>query len=111
MFGDLITLSSNISSFLPGLSYLFWTINVVTHEMGPALSSPAYALVRLGGRGDRRCGPDGGLSDRGRLGAGPTPTNSSTIMSYCHLLGIGINFANGFRPAAGRCHSRCRNVG
>lgn len=68
-----------------------WTVEVVTHELGH----------NLGSNHTQWCGWAGGPIDNcvppeGTCANGPTPINGGTIMSYCHLTGIGINFANGF---------------
>lgn len=74
-----------------------WTVQVVTHEMGH----------NLGSHHTHWCGWTGGAIDNcaavenGPCASGPTPTNGGTIMSYCHLSGIGINFNNGFGPQPG----------
>lgn len=74
-----------------------WTVQVVTHEMGH----------NLGSHHTHWCGWTGGAIDNcaavenGPCAPGPTPTNGGTIMSYCHLSGIGINFNNGFGPQPG----------
>ncbi len=68
-----------------------WTVEVVTHELGH----------NLGSWHTQSCNWSGGALDNcygveGSCAPGPTPTNGGTIMSYCHLTNIGINFANGF---------------
>jgi hypothetical protein len=68
-----------------------WTVEVVTHELGHNLGSPhtqscSWSIGAL----------DNCYAVEGTCPAGPTPTNGGTIMSYCHLTSIGINFNNGF---------------
>jgi Metallo-peptidase family M12/Fibronectin type III domain/Secretion system C-terminal sorting domain len=73
-----------------------WTVEVVTHEMGHNLGSNHTQWCGWqGGPIDNCVSPEGGCSP------GPTPTNGGTIMSYCHLTGIGINFNNGFGTQPG----------
>jgi hypothetical protein len=68
-----------------------WTVEVVTHELGHNLGSNHTQWCGwAGGPIDNCVPPEGSCSN------GPTPTNGGTVMSYCHLTSIGINFANGF---------------
>lgn len=80
-----------------------WTIEVITHELGHLMGSPhTHACVWNGNNtAIDGCGPTANSDfTEGNCNTGPLPTNSTggTIMSYCHLLGIGINFSNGFGP-------------
>ena len=70
-----------------------WTAEVITHELGHNLGSPhTHSCSWTGGPIDN-C-----YTQEGSCSPGPTPTNGGTIMSYCHLTSIGINFNNGFGP-------------
>jgi hypothetical protein len=70
-----------------------WTAEVITHELGHNLGSPHTHSCSWSG------GPiDNCYTQEGSCSPGPTPTNGGTIMSYCHLTSIGINFNNGFGP-------------
>ena len=85
-----ISASYNSSVATPTYS---WSTEVITHELGHNLGSPhTHSCTWTGGAIDGCATPEGGCS------AGPTPTNGGTIMSYCHLTSIGINYANGFGP-------------
>lgn len=80
-------------NMLPNYS---WTTNVVTHELGH----------NLGSEHTHWCGWQGGAIDNcytteGGCPPGPPPSNGGTLMSYCHLTGYGINYANGFGPQPG----------
>ncbi|MEO5583242.1 MAG: fibronectin type III domain-containing protein [Saprospiraceae bacterium] len=77
-------------SSLPTFS---WTSEVITHELGHNLGSPHTQSCSWTG------GPiDNCVAQEGSCTPGPTPVNGGTIMSYCHLTSIGINFSNGFGP-------------
>lgn len=74
-----------------------WSVEVIAHEMGHNMGSPhTHAcfwngdLTAIDG-----CGPDAGF-DEGC--AGPLPPDGGTVMSYCHLTGVGINLGFGFGP-------------
>lgn len=83
-----------------------WTIMVITHEFGHLLGSPhTHACVWNGNSTPiDSCGP----SSIGPTGEGyacmttppllPSNAVKGSIMSYCHLLNVGINLANGFGP-------------
>jgi len=73
-----------------------WTVEVMTHELGH----------NLGSWHTHSCNWTGGALDNcytaeGSCGPGPTPVGGGTIMSYCHLSGVGINFNNGFGTQPG----------
>ncbi|MEP7321156.1 MAG: fibronectin type III domain-containing protein [Saprospiraceae bacterium] len=77
-------------SSLPTFS---WTAEVITHELGHNLGSPHTQSCSWSG------GPiDNCVAQEGSCAPGPTPVGGGTIMSYCHLTSIGINFSKGFGP-------------
>ncbi|MES2849787.1 MAG: M12 family metallo-peptidase [Bacteroidota bacterium] len=83
---------ANYSDF-PNYSF---SVEVITHETGHNIGSPhTHSCTWPGGAIDD-CYPV-----EGSCNPGPTPTTGGTIMSYCHLSGVGINFANGFGPLPG----------
>lgn len=78
-----------------------WTVEVVTHELGHNLGSwHTHSCNWTGGAIDNCYSPEGSCSP------GPTPSGGGTIMSYCHLSGVGINLTKGFGPLPG---ARIRN--
>lgn len=78
-----------------------WTIMAMTHEMGHSFGSPHTHACAWNGNNTAidGCGPAAGF---GEGCTGPIPPEGGTIMSYCHLTGVGINFNLGFgsQPAA-----------
>jgi hypothetical protein len=74
-----------------------WSVNVVSHETGHNLGSPhTHSCTWPGGPIDN-C-----YTQEGSCSPGPTPPiGGGTMMSYCHLNGIGIRFSNGFGPLPG----------
>jgi hypothetical protein len=83
----------NYYSTVPSYS---WSVEVITHEIGHNLGSPhTQSCSWPGGAIDNCYTPEGGCA------YGPAPVNGGTIMSYCHITSVGINFANGFGPLPG----------
>ncbi|MEM9556783.1 MAG: M12 family metallo-peptidase [Acidobacteriota bacterium] len=77
-----------------------WSVEVFTHEMGHNLGSPHT----------QRCAWNGNnTAIDGCVAVEPAnacprpglPSGGGTIMSYCHLSSVGINFNNGFGPQPG----------
>jgi hypothetical protein len=69
-----------------------WTVMVFTHEMGHlmARATPTPAC------GTATTPRSTAATPRGHLPAPRLPAGGGTIMSYCHLQSVGINFNNGF---------------
>ncbi len=85
---------SNIrDSYLPVPTYS-WSVEVFTHEMGHNLGCPHTQSCSWGPSNNSAL--DDCYATEGSCGPGPTPANGGTIMSYCHLSSVGINFNNGF---------------
>jgi hypothetical protein len=77
-----------------------WTVYVLTHEIGHNLGSPHSHNCSWNGNNTAidGCGPAAGFSEGCDA---PIPNSGGTIMSYCHLNSVGINFNNGFGPQPG----------
>ncbi len=76
-----------------------WNVQLVTHEFGHLFGSRhTHACVWNG----NNTAIDGcsGFTEGGCPLPG-IPANGGTIMSYCHLAPVGINFNNGFGPQPG----------
>ncbi len=87
---------SNITNSFNPLPNYSWTINVLTHEIGHTLGSyHTHSCNWPQGPLDNCSPPEGSCNP------GPSPSNGGTIMSYCHLTGIGIDFNNGFGDVPG----------
>lgn len=69
-----------------------WTVKVIAHEMGHVFGSPHTHDPVWNGNNTRidDCAHNTML-----------PPNGGTIMSYCHLTEVGINFNYGFGPQPG----------
>lgn len=95
---------SDVDFFSSPVPTYSWTIMVITHEFGHLLGSPhTHACVWNGNdTAIDNCAPvalgsdwEGGncMTDPPTL---PSEEVQGSIMSYCHLLDIGINLSNGF---------------
>lgn len=76
-----------------------WTIMVMTHEMGHLLGSRHTHACVWNGNNTAIDGCSGGVE--GTCSLPGIPSGGGTIMSYCHIQGVGINFNNGFGPQPG----------
>ncbi|MFT4755092.1 MAG: hypothetical protein ACI840_000499 [Ulvibacter sp.] len=78
---------------VPNVPIFSWNVMVVTHEMGHLMGSRhTHACVW---NGDNTA-IDGCAPTEGGCPRPGNPTGGGTIMSYCHLQGVGINFNKGF---------------
>lgn len=80
-----------------------WDVMVFTHEIGHLLGSRhTHACVWNGtSTAIDGCGPAAGYPTEGGCPTPPIPSIGGTIMSYCHLVSVGINFYLGFGPQPG----------
>jgi hypothetical protein len=93
---------SGIEPFFNNVPTYSWTVYVFTHEMGHLFGSRhTHACVWNGnGTAIDGCGQAAGFFEGG-CGFGPIPGDGGTIMSYCHLNSVGVNFNHGFGPQPG----------
>jgi hypothetical protein len=70
-----------------------WTTLVCAHELGHQLGSPHTHACAWNGNNTPI---DGCYPKEGNCTAAAIPVGGGTIMSYCHLNPVGINFSNGF---------------
>lgn len=91
---------SGIDPFFADVPTYSWTVYVFTHEMGHLFGSRhTHACVWNGnGTAIDGCGPAAGFSEGCN---GPIPPGGGTVMSYCHINSVGINFSQGFGPQPG----------
>ena len=76
-----------------------WTIMVVTHEFGHLFGSRHTHACVWNGNNTAIDGCSG--NTEGSCPLPGIPSGGGTIMSYCHLTSVGINFNNGFGPQPG----------
>ncbi len=93
-----------ISSSYAGINVYSWTVEVVTHEPGHMIGSNHTHSCSWNGNGTKidDCGTHAGYPE-GVCGDDiADPVGGGTIMSYCHLRSVGINFSKGFgdQPSA-----------
>jgi len=92
----------NSTSIFPAYS---WDVQVVAHEMGHNLGSVHTHDCAWGPNNDQQIDDCGSLATSGGSCYNPNnpiiPASGGTIMSYCHLNNVGINFNNGFGQEPG----------
>lgn len=85
-----------------------WTVEVIAHEQGHVMGSPhthncSWTLNGVPNQAIDGCAPSAGYGFEGGCTIPTTdpsykPIGGGTIMSYCHLTSVGINFSLGFGP-------------
>lgn len=101
--------SASLSTSTVPLPTYSQNANFVTHEMGHNLGSPHTHACAWNGDNTAidGCGPTYGagrtppITYGGTCSGAPIPAGGGTIMSYCHLGEVGINFSNGFGSQPG----------
>lgn len=82
-----------------------WDVQVSAHELGHNFGSVHTHDCAWGPNGNEQIDDCGNLPTGGGSCYDPAnpiiPSNGGTIMSYCHLNSVGINFSNGFGPEPG----------
>ncbi|MCB0517568.1 MAG: fibronectin type III domain-containing protein [Lewinellaceae bacterium] len=96
---------ANINSTYSTVPTFSWSVQVVAHEMGHNYGSP-HTHACAWGPGNNQpidcCGANAGYPEPGCTTCTlPDPAGGGTIMSYCHLSVVGINFNNGFGTEPG----------
>lgn len=76
-----------------------WSVMVATHELGHLWGSRHTHACVWNGNNTAIDGCAGGTE--GSCSLPGNPPGGGTIMSYCHLQSVGINFNNGFGPQPG----------
>ena len=91
---------SGIFPFYSDVPTYSWTVYVFTHEIGHLFGSRHTHACVWNGNGTPidGCGPAAGFSEGCN---GPIPGDGGTIMSYCHLNSVGVNFSQGFGSQPG----------
>ncbi len=95
-----VAVSTSISGFDNPFPNYSWDVMVVAHEIGHNMGSPHTHSCSWNGNNTAidGCGSiEGSCPDPGP----PPASEGGTIMSYCHLNAVGINFENGFGPQPG----------
>jgi hypothetical protein len=90
---------SAITSSYSNVPTYSWSVMVVTHEAGHVIGSKHTHACAWNGNNTAIDGCAG--ASEGNCPLGPIPAGGGTIMSYCHLQNVGINFTLGFGPQPG----------
>lgn len=86
---------SGVNASFSNIPTYSWSVEVMAHELGHNLGSPHTHACAWNGNNTAidGCGPNAGYSEGC---TGSNPAGGGTIMSYCHLTSVGINFSLGF---------------
>ena len=87
---------SSIQTSFASVPTYSWSVMVMAHEIGHQLGSQHTHACVWNGDGTAIDGCAGGTE--GNCPNPGTPRGGGTIMSYCHIRGVGINFNKGFGP-------------
>lgn len=78
-----------------------WDVEVVTHEMGHVIGSKHTHACAWNGNNTAIDGCAGSVEGSCSIPVPANPPGGGTIMSYCHLTNVGINFTLGFGAQPG----------
>ncbi|MEM1219859.1 MAG: M12 family metallo-peptidase, partial [Bacteroidota bacterium] len=90
---------SNITSTYSSVPTYSWSVMVTTHEFGHLWGSRHTHACVWNGNNTAIDGCAG--QTEGFCSLPGFPSSGGTIMSYCHIQSVGINFNNGFGPQPG----------
>jgi hypothetical protein len=95
--------STSLSTTIVPFPNYSWNINCVTHEMGHNFGSQHTHNCVWNGNNTQidDCGSEYGNEQPCYDEQDPILPVDGTIMSYCHLVGVGVNFSLGFGPQPG----------
>ena len=95
--------SASLDNTYTPLPTYSWNANVVTHEMGHNIGSNHTHSCVWNGNNTRidNCGGHAGYPSGSCADVNPDPPGGGTQMSYCHLVGVGINMNLGFGTQPG----------
>lgn len=94
-----LCVSGDMSTSFPNVPTYSWSVMVTTHELGHLMGSRHTHACVWNGNNTAIDGCSGFVE--GSCGLPGIPSGGGTIMSYCHLQSVGINFSNGFGPQPG----------
>lgn len=94
-----LCVSGDMSTSFPNVPTYSWSVMVTTHEMGHLMGSRHTHACVWNGNNTAIDGCAGFVE--GSCSLPGNPAGGGTIMSYCHLQSVGINFSNGFGPQPG----------
>lgn len=89
-----LCVATNLQSVFSNLPTYSWTVMVITHEIAHLLGSRHTHACVWNGNNTAIDGCAGYLE--GGCALPGIPSEGGTIMSYCHLQSVGINFSLGF---------------
>lgn len=90
---------SSIASTYSVVPTYSWSVMVITHEMGHLIGSRHTHACVWNGNNTAIDGCAGGTE--GSCSLPGYPSGGGTMMSYCHIQSVGINFNKGFGPQPG----------